>query len=231
MTTTKTIRFWDEAARAFAFLTTRFGFDGPRRTHLSTEWAVEYSKGASRLRIVMDAGREPVVEITEPSSKSGGVQAAGLAIAHGDGRRAHALRNGSAPDAKWPHDMPGYLDALGRELLEAEIEFLSHDPHAASAAALCVELQPILRDELAAGNAIETVAVGAYERCLLQVILRRPLALSREPGVHASVGLTVHHSGDPHYPMGTSISCPLHQHTLTGLDPYGAVSSGPKIEG
>ena len=231
MTGTNNIRFWDEAVRAFSFLVTRFGFDGPSRAHLGTEWAVEYAKGPSRLRVVMDAGKEPWVEIFQPVTetlvpKGRDASTAGTQPA----RRKHGLPGTSAHGAEWPRGMPDYLNALGRQVLDAEMEFLSSDPYAALAAELCAELQPILHAERAAGNVIENVAALAYERCMLEVILRKPLALSFESS-SAPVGLTVHHNGDPHYPVGTSVSCPLHQHTLTGLDPYPGGSVPPKIDG
>jgi hypothetical protein len=78
---------------------------------------------------------------------------------------------------------------------------------------VCEHLAPILSHELAAGNEIQQVSTDAFERCRLFVILKA--------GFHAEHGQFAAGAGikdginrDPHYPVGRSFYCGVHQHAL-----------------
>jgi hypothetical protein len=86
-------------------------------------------------------------------------------------------------------------------------------PTEMTATTVCEELSPILSAELRDGNEVEEVAIRAFAKCDVLVVLK--LGYRADHGNLAQqLGLDDRVNIDPHYPTGRSLSCVKHRHSL-----------------
>ena len=113
--------FRDLCPQTFSFLVDTFGFDPPRIAQAGAEVSVTYEKDLYTVKVVMEAGLAPQIELHYPASDPAdrpvpyllrdGIPRAG---------RIRGLRSGVDDQPDWPEEEEGYLRALAQDLLTAE---------------------------------------------------------------------------------------------------------------
>ena len=93
-----------------------------------------------------------------------------------------------------------------------------HPNHAAALKTLSPAIRSILDLELALGNAVHSVDIGAWTDSPLVVTMRKPLHRDdiREKLVLPSERVTYWENTDTHYPLERGFSCKETKHSISG---------------